>query len=67
MFIDTFEIVMEEIIVALKEAGYDPYKQIYDYIQTGMLQYITRRNNARNKIAQLNPTQVWQYINAKLS
>ena len=33
---DNFEIVMEEIIVALKEAGYDPYKQIYDYIQTGM-------------------------------
>ena len=62
---DNFEAVMEEIIAALEQAGYDPRKQIFDYIQTGKSQYITRYNNARNKIVQLNTTQVWQYINSK--
>lgn len=57
-----FEKVMEEIIDALMQAGYDPYKQIYDYIQTGELQYITRCNDARNKIATLNTSEIWQYI-----
>lgn len=63
---DNFEIVMNEIIAALEQAGYDPREQIYGYIQTGKLQYITRHNSARNKIASLNTKQVWQYINAKL-
>ena len=64
---DNFEIVMEEIIAALKGAGYDPRKQINDYIQTGKLQYITRHNCARNKIATLSTTMVWQYINKSFS
>lgn len=62
---DNFENIMEEIIAALKQAGYNPREQIYGYIQTGKLQYITRHNNARNKIESLNTAQVWHYINSK--
>lgn len=62
---DNFENVMEEIIAALKQAGYDPREQIHGYIQTGKLQYITRQNSARNKIASLDTKQVWQYISSK--
>ena len=62
---NNFETIMEEIIAALEQAGYNPQEQIYDYIQTGRLQYITRLNNARNKIASLNTTQIWQYISSR--
>lgn len=62
---DSFDNTMEEIIAALTQAGYDPHEQIHNYIQTGKLAYITRHNDARNKISKLNTTQVWQYINAK--
>ena len=62
---DNFEIVIEEIIAALEQAGYDPREQIYGYIQTGNLQYITRLNDARIKIASLCTAQIWQYINFK--
>ena len=67
MSADRFETTMEEIIAALAQAGYDPREQIHNYIQTGELAYITRCNDARNKISRLNMTQVWQYINTKKS
>lgn len=62
---NSFEMIMEEIIAALVQAGYDPREQIYDYIQTGELAYITRYNGARDKISVLNTAQIWKYINAK--
>ena len=65
MSCETFEATMEEIIAALEQAGYDPHEQIYSYIQTGKLEYITRHNNARNKIAPLNKPLIWKYINSK--
>lgn len=43
---DNFETIMKEIIIVLKQAGYDPREQIYGYIQSGKLQYITRHNDA---------------------
>ena len=62
---DKFKNIMDEIISALEQAGYNPREQIHGYIQTGKLQYITRHNNARNKIAPLDTKQVWQYINSR--
>lgn len=61
----SFETTMEEIITALAQAGYDPREQIHNYIQTGELAYITRQDDARNKISHLNTAQIWQYINTK--
>ena len=42
--------VLDEIITTLKLAGYDPYVQLDGYIETGSDVYITRSNNAREKI-----------------
>ena len=42
--------VLDEIITTLKLAGYDPYVQLEGYIETGSDVYITRSNNAREKI-----------------
>lgn len=42
--------VLDEIITTLKLAGYDPYVQLEGYIETGSDIYITRSNNAREKI-----------------
>lgn len=42
--------LLDEIITTLKLAGYDPYVQLEGYIETGSDAYITRSNNAREKI-----------------
>lgn len=42
--------VLDEIITTLKLTGYDPYIQLEGYIETGSDVYITRSNNAREKI-----------------
>ena len=42
--------LLDEIITTLKLAGYDPYVQLEGYIETGSDVYITRSNNAREKI-----------------
>jgi len=53
---------MEEIIASIKEAGYEPYDQLYGYITTGKDEYITRNGNAREKIKQLNWLAVKEYV-----
>ena len=35
------------VINALRKAGYDPYDQLYGYVSTGESAYITRQDNAR--------------------
>ncbi len=49
-----FENAVEEIIQAIQKAGYDPYAQLYGYVTKGKEEYITRANEAREKIKQLN-------------
>lgn len=57
-----FQSTMEEIIASIKEAGYEPYDQLYGYITTGKDEYITRIGNAREKIKQLNWLAVKEYV-----
>ena len=57
-----FQAPMEEIIASIKEAGYEPYDQLYGYITTGKDEYITRNGNAREKIKQLNWLAVKEYV-----
>ena len=52
----------EHIVFALREAGYDPYDQLYAYLHTGNDAYITHRGDARKLIAQLDREQIWNYI-----
>jgi len=53
---------MEEIIASIKEAGYEPYDQLYGYITTGKEEYITRTGDAREKIKTLNWLQVNEFV-----
>ena len=57
-----FEITMEEIVRAIKEAGYEPYDQLYGYVTKGKEEFITRNGNAREKIKQLNWLAVKEYV-----
>ena len=62
LFSDEFLKTMDCIVAALREKGYDPYKQLSAYVTENDLEYITRHNQARRLVATLDRTQVWQYI-----
>lgn len=49
-----FRVRMDRIVKALKDAGYDPYMQLYGYLETGDDSYITRKDNARDEIGKLD-------------
>lgn len=57
-----FGIIVDEIVAALKEKNYEPYEQILGYLKTDSEIYITRHNNARNKIVSLDKTKLKEYI-----
>ena len=45
--------IMEQVVTALKQKGYEPVSQIIGYILSGDPTYITNHNDARNKIRQI--------------
>ena len=53
-----FRARMDRIVKALKDAGYDPYMQLYGYLETGDDTYITRKGNARDEIGELDQEMV---------
>ena len=57
-----FSTLIDEIIQSIREAGYEPYDQLYGYITTGKGEFITRNGNAREKIKQLNWLAVKEYM-----
>lgn len=57
-----FENELAEIIQAIREAGYDPYAQLYGYITKGREEYITRNGNAREKIKQVNWLKLKEFV-----
>lgn len=57
-----FEVTMEQIVAALRSAGYEPYDQLYGYLKTGDLTYITRTGNARHLIAGLERNRLLSYV-----
>lgn len=59
-----FQVRMDRIVKALKDAGYDPYTQLYGYLQTGNNTYITRKGNARDEIGELDRKLVWEFTMA---
>lgn len=59
-----FEKQITAVITVLSDAGYDPYAQFTEFIQTGDETYITRRGNARAIIHSLDKEQIAQYIQA---
>lgn len=59
---DKFEETIEYIVAVLKEAGYDPYEQLYAYASTGNEAYITRRGDARSLIVTLDRQQLIDFL-----
>ena len=59
---DKFEETIDYVVTALKDAGYNPYEQLYGYLNTGNESYITRKGNARDLVAALDREQIWNYI-----
>lgn len=57
-----FNMIMEMIVSALKEKGYDPYAQLYGYIKENNALCITRYRNARELIQTLDKNLIKQYI-----
>ncbi|MBR2132724.1 MAG: IreB family regulatory phosphoprotein [Oscillospiraceae bacterium] len=57
-----FENIMAHIVASIREAGYEPYNQIYGYLKTGDDTYITRTGDARNLIKTLERDQLQEYI-----
>lgn len=55
---------MENIISSLREHGYDPYLQIYGYLQENDPTYITNHNSARELIQTLDKEDVRKFIDS---
>ena len=53
---------IEYIVSIIRDAGYEPYDQLYAYLHTGSDTYITREGNARSLVAELDREQIWKYI-----
>ena len=53
---------IEHLITVMQEAGYNPYDQLYAYLETGLDTYITRKGNARTLVAEIDRDQLWAYI-----
>lgn len=50
------------VINALKQAGYDPYDQLYGYVSTGEAAYITRRDNARALVLEMDKNELREFL-----
>lgn len=57
-----FRVRMDRIVKSLKDAGYDPYMQLYGYLETGDDTYITRKGNARDEIGELDQEMVREFM-----
>lgn len=59
---EKFEETIQYVVSVLKDAGYEPYEQLYGYLNTGNESYITRKGNARTLVTELDREQIWNYI-----
>ena len=60
-----FRKTMHYIVDALREKGYNPYKQLYRYIIENDPSYITRHKKARELIQMLNKQDIYEYLKKK--
>lgn len=59
---EKFQKDIEYIISVLRDAGYDPYEQLYAYAITGNETFITRKGDARNLIVTLEREKLIEYV-----
>jgi len=55
-------ILMERIETAIRDAGYIPYDQLTAFLKTGDDRYITRRDNARTLIREVDQKDLQRYL-----
>ena len=53
---------MERIETAIRDAGYIPYDQLMAFLRTGDDRYITRRDNARSLIRDVDQIELQKYL-----
>ena len=54
--------LMERIETAIRDAGYVPYDQLTAFLKTGDDRYITRRDNARLLIREVDQKDLQKYL-----
>lgn len=54
--------ILNDIAEAIKEAGLDPYEQLYGYATTRNELYITRHSDARERIRALEIVDIVHYV-----
>lgn len=54
--------LMERIESAIRDAGYVPYDQLTAFLKTGDDRYITRRDNARLLIREVDQKDLQKYL-----
>ena len=56
---------IERIANAIQKAGFDPLVQLYGYYLTGRTDYITRQDNARTLILQVEVHDLEDYLESR--
>lgn len=54
--------LLQTIITSMKDAGYDPYDQLYGYYTSGEESYITRKGNAREMIKSVSDETIREFL-----
>ena len=58
--------ILNDIADSIREAGLDPYEQLYGYATTGNELYITRRRGAREQIKKLLREDIIAFLHQEL-
>ena len=53
---------LDAICVAIRKGGLEPYDQLYGYVARGKSEYITRTDNARERIKRIDIVLVREYV-----
>ena len=57
-----FDEQIKLVIAELKKAGYIPYDQLYGYVSTGEISYITRKGDARAIVAEMDIDEIRAFL-----
>ena len=66
MFDEKVLSILNNIADSIKEAGLDPYEQLYGYATTGNELYITRRRGAREQVKKLHREDIIAFLHQEL-
>ena len=53
---------LDAICVAIRKGGLEPYDQLCGYVTTGKSVYITRTDNARERVRRLDIALISEYV-----